>query len=71
MDVHQVKDNFNLFMGIAPSSRYDWESLRQNIINDGVRNSLLIALMPTASTSQISENNVLNHLQVIFIVEGQ
>lgn len=34
-------------------SGYDWEGLRQNIINDGLRNSLLVAPMPTASTSQI------------------
>lgn len=34
-------------------SGYDWETLRQNIINKGLRNSLLVAPMPTASTSQI------------------
>jgi ribonucleotide reductase alpha subunit len=33
--------------------RYDWQSLKQSIIKYGVRNSLLIAPMPTASTSQI------------------
>lgn len=33
--------------------QYDWKSLRQNIGKFGVRNSLLVALMPTASTSQI------------------
>ena len=32
---------------------FDWEKLRNNIIKDGIRNSLLIAPMPTASTSQI------------------
>ncbi len=32
---------------------YDWQKLRQNIIEDGLRNSLLVAPMPTASTSQI------------------
>ncbi len=36
---------------------YNWNTLRQNIMRDGVRNSLLIALMPTASTSQIMGNN--------------
>jgi ribonucleoside-diphosphate reductase alpha subunit len=36
-----------------PSDRYDWESLRANVMRDGVLNSLLIAPMPTASTSQI------------------
>ena len=32
---------------------YDWESLRQTIMKTGLRNSLLVAPMPTASTSQI------------------
>jgi len=36
-----------------PSDRYDWAKLKQSIIENGVRNSLLIAPMPTASTSQI------------------
>ena len=35
----------------------DWETLRTNIIHHGVRNSLLVAPMPTASTSQILGNN--------------
>ncbi len=43
--------------GVKPSATYDWESLRQKVMKDGVRNSLLIALMPTASTSQILGNN--------------
>jgi len=39
---------------VTPSSgRYDWVALRQSIINHGIRNSLLVAPMPTASTSQI------------------
>ena len=42
---------------IKPSDRYDWNSLRENIMKDGVANCLLIALMPTASTSQILGNN--------------
>jgi ribonucleoside-diphosphate reductase alpha chain len=36
-----------------PSSRYDWETLRNEIKEYGVRNSLLLSPMPTASTSQI------------------
>ena len=36
---------------------YDWEALRTDIMATGVRNSLLIAVMPTASTSQIMGNN--------------
>ena len=42
---------------IQPSTRYDWDTLRENVMNHGVRNSLLTALMPTASTSQILSNN--------------
>ena len=40
-----------------PTERYDWNKLREEIKENGVRNSLLIALMPTASTSQIMGNN--------------
>tara|TARA_B100001027_G_scaffold212026_2_gene180902 strand:+ start:33 stop:2414 length:2382 start_codon:yes stop_codon:yes gene_type:complete len=36
--------------------KYDWNLLRQNILRDGVYNSLLIAMMPTASTSQLLGN---------------
>lgn len=36
---------------------YDWDVLREEINENGVRNSLLVALMPTASTSQIMGNN--------------
>lgn len=40
--------------GVKPDSgRWDWEGLRQKILQYGVRNSLLLAPMPTASTSQI------------------
>ena len=39
------------------SGRWDWESLRKNVLKNGVRNSLLVAPMPTASTSQILGNN--------------
>jgi ribonucleoside-diphosphate reductase alpha chain/ribonucleoside-diphosphate reductase subunit M1 len=42
---------------VKPSDRYDWDSLKQNIIQHGLRNSLLVAPMPTASTSQILGNN--------------
>ena len=37
----------------TPSDRYDWSSLKESIKNHGLRNSLLVAPMPTASTSQI------------------
>lgn len=39
------------------NSRHDWSSLRQEIMKNGLRNSLLIGLMPTASTSHITGNN--------------
>jgi len=39
------------------SGRWDWEKLRTNVKKHGVRNSLLVAPMPTASTSQILGNN--------------
>ena len=38
---------------VVPSNRYDWDGLKQSIIKNGLRNSLLVAPMPTASTSQI------------------
>lgn len=38
---------------VAPSDRYDWTKLKAGIVRDGLRNSLLVAPMPTASTSQI------------------
>jgi ribonucleoside-diphosphate reductase alpha subunit len=42
---------------VQPSDRYDWDALREEIKKYGVRNSLLLAPMPTASTSQILGNN--------------
>jgi ribonucleoside-diphosphate reductase alpha chain len=38
---------------VTPSERYDWSSLKESIVKYGLRNSLLVAPMPTASTSQI------------------
>lgn len=43
--------------GVEPTDRFDWESLREEVIVHGARNSLLISPMPTASTSQILGNN--------------
>ena len=40
----------------APTDRWDWETLRADIAQHGLRNSLLVAPMPTASTSQILGN---------------
>ena len=39
------------------SGRWDWKSLRKEVVKNGVRNSLLVAPMPTASTAQILGNN--------------
>ena len=39
------------------SGRWDWDSLKNEIVDHGMRNSLLLAPMPTASTSQILGNN--------------
>ncbi|MEO1516161.1 MAG: ribonucleoside-diphosphate reductase subunit alpha [Bacteroidota bacterium] len=43
--------------GVTPSDRWDWNALRADIKKNGIRNSLLLAPMPTASTSQILGNN--------------
>ena len=43
--------------GVKPSDRWDWTALRAKIDEHGVRNSLLVAPMPTASTAQILGNN--------------
>lgn len=43
--------------GVTPSNRWDWASLRAKVSKFGVRNSLLLAPMPTASTAQIMGNN--------------
>ncbi|GAA0892417.1 ribonucleoside-diphosphate reductase subunit alpha [Fulvivirga kasyanovii] len=44
--------------GVTPDSgRWDWDSLKKEVKKNGVRNSLLLAPMPTASTSQILGNN--------------
>jgi len=42
---------------VTPSGRWDWASLRERVKKHGLRNSLLVAPMPTASTSQILGNN--------------
>ncbi len=43
--------------GVKASDRYDWDALKADIKETGLRNSLLLAPMPTASTSQILGNN--------------
>ena len=42
---------------VTPSSRWEWDLLRSEVMEHGVRNSLLVAPMPTASTAQILGNN--------------
>lgn len=42
---------------VTPSDRWDWASLKEDIKTYGIRNSLLLAPMPTASTAQILGNN--------------
>ena len=50
------KFQFDLWK-VQPSTRWDWNSLREEVVKYGVRNSLLLAPMPTASTAQILGNN--------------
>ncbi|CAI9685657.1 ribonucleoside-diphosphate reductase subunit alpha [Elizabethkingia anophelis] len=50
------KFQFDLW-NVEPSDRWDWADLRKDVMEFGVRNSLLVAPMPTASTSQILGNN--------------
>ena len=48
---------FDLWGMNEHSGRWDWDSLKDEIVEHGMRNSLLLAPMPTASTSQILGNN--------------
>ena len=71
MEISKEKEPYSTFQGspasqgilqfdmwnVTPSDRYDWNSLKNNIKTHGIRNSLLLAPMPTASTSQILGNN--------------
>jgi ribonucleoside-diphosphate reductase alpha chain len=51
------KFQFDLWNVTPDSGRWDWNALRKKVVKDGVYNSLLVAPMPTASTSQILGNN--------------
>ncbi len=53
----QGKFQFDLWDVKPSSGRWDWDGLREKVATHGVRNSLLVAPMPTASTSQILGNN--------------
>ena len=48
---------FDMWNVTPDSGRWNWENLRKEVVRYGVRNSLLLAPMPTASTSQILGNN--------------
>lgn len=43
--------------GAHPTMKYDWKGLKERVVRHGLRNSLLMAPMPTATTSQIMGNN--------------
>jgi len=51
------KFQFDLWEKKPHTDRYDWEGLRKDVMKYGTTNSLLLAPMPTASTSQILGNN--------------
>ena len=46
--------------GVTPSDQYDWAALRADVMTHGVRNSLLLACMPTASSASIIGNSESN-----------
>ncbi len=48
---------FDMWNASVTNDRYDWTGLKLGIVESGLRNSLLLAPMPTASTSQILGNN--------------
>lgn len=52
----QGKLQFDLW-GVTPTDLWDWTSIKAKVAAHGLRNSLLVAPMPTASTSQILGNN--------------
>jgi ribonucleotide reductase alpha subunit len=53
--ISQGRFQFDLW-GAKPEGKWDWESLKEDILKYGIRNSMLLAPMPTASTSQILGN---------------
>jgi len=53
----QGKLQFDLWNKVPKSGRWDWTGLKAKIAQHGLRNSLLVAPMPTASTAQILGNN--------------
>lgn len=53
--LHKGQFQFDLW-DVQPEGKWDWNTLRKDVMRHGVRNSLLLAPMPTASTSQILGN---------------
>merc|ERR1712165_353621 len=54
---HKGQLQFDLWGSTPKSGRWDWAALKEKISRHGLRNSLLVAPMPTASTAQILGNN--------------
>ncbi len=54
--ISQGEFQFDMW-GVTPTDRWEWDILREEVKEHGVRNSLLLAPMPTASTAQILGNN--------------
>ena len=54
--ISEGKMQFDLW-GVTPTERWEWNVLKEEVMEHGVRNSLLLAPMPTASTAQILGNN--------------
>ena len=54
--ISEGKMQFDLW-GVTPTDRWEWNVLKEEVMQHGVRNSLLLAPMPTASTAQILGNN--------------
>ena len=55
--ISEGKFQFDLWNVKPYTDRYDWDALREEVKTHGIRNSLLVAPMPTASTSQVLGNN--------------
>ena len=54
--ISEGKMQFDMW-GVTPTDRWEWNVLKEEVMEHGVRNSLLLAPMPTASTAQILGNN--------------
>ena len=68
--ISEGKFQFDLW-GVEPTKRWDWEKLRKDVVQNGVRNSLTTAVMPTASTSSILGNTETFQVQTSNIYKRQ